>query len=431
MIAASPNVRDVLRRRWPLFGFAGLVGWTALIACGSDRRIVYIDCDADVVSPPEPIEPEVDAALEGATEDAPIDARRDAPGHVVERDAGDPDAPWTTGGDTFTNAAYDLAFGDDETVYLASYFGVYESTDVGRVWVPKNSGLLAAQQQSARAIVTDPANPSRLYLGTRYNNRPDYMFTSADGAESWTAMDLSYPTRREYDIKKLLVDPTLGLMIAAKQVRSPWAPVFLTADEDGGFRATVVVDQGDAGSEDFAIPIGLVGTADDLFFTVFGGLKGRGGIFHSVNGGRDWTESDEGIAPEHKQVIACLARSPSTPTTLFAGVYLYPTTTTVIYKSTDNGAHWRSVGTGYPNDDSGVTALAVHPTDPNIVYAGFSYGYVYKTTDGGDLWTLSRAPIREYEASINFIEFHPADPRTVFVGKSDNLLVTRNGGGEP
>lgn len=423
-----------MKRRWSraVLTLGVLAGWGALLACGSDARIVYIDCDVIVPPPVEPIEAAAIADAEVEAEaDAPFDAGRDAPGHsVVVKDA-DPDAPWSYSGDTFpTQTAYDIAFEGTDTVYVVSGFGVYKSTDVGHVWVPKNTGLLARQTEGGRAIATDPTTPGTLYFASRNEPGQNYVFGSNDGAEHWTPIDISYPTRREYVIAKLAVDPSLGLMLVGKQAKAPYAPVFLTHDSAGGFRASVIVDPGDAG-EDFAKPIALAGDANELFVVIQSLGRGPGGIFRSVDKGLTWTRRDDGISDEDKAQLASFARSPSTPGTLFAGCGIYPTTNATIYKSTDDGAHWKAVGTGYPDDDSYVSALVVHPTNPDVAYAGFLYGDVYKTTNGGDAWALTYPRREKYDTNVLFIAFRPGDPRTLFVGTGTNLLVTRNGGGEP
>ncbi len=56
-----------------------------------------------------------------------------------------------------------------------------------------------------------------------------------------------------------------------------------------------------------------------------------------------------------------------------------------ILKTTDGGQTWNhSLDWSY-NQKRGVASLAMHPTDPDIVYAGTTEG-VYKTTDGGASW---------------------------------------------
>ncbi len=57
-----------------------------------------------------------------------------------------------------------------------------------------------------------------------------------------------------------------------------------------------------------------------------------------------------------------------------------------ILKSADGGATWtKSLDWSY-DQERGVNDLAIHPTNPNIVYAATSNG-VYKTIDGGMNWT--------------------------------------------
>lgn len=84
---------------------------------------------------------------------------------------------------------------------------------------------------------------------------------------------------------------------------------------------------------------------------------------------------------------------------------------------------WRAIGPapipfGAGNAYSGRTvALAVHPTDPNIVYAGAAQGGIYRSTNGGANWT----PLLDdaLTLSIGSIAISPADPSTVFVGTGE------------
>ncbi len=64
-----------------------------------------------------------------------------------------------------------------------------------------------------------------------------------------------------------------------------------------------------------------------------------------------------------------------------------------------------------------VVALAVHPTNPNIVYAGAAQGGVYRSTNGGANWTplLDQA----LTLSIGSIAISPSDPSTVFIGTGE------------
>ena len=64
-----------------------------------------------------------------------------------------------------------------------------------------------------------------------------------------------------------------------------------------------------------------------------------------------------------------------------------------------------------------VTAIAVHPTNPNIVYAAVAQGGVYRTLDGGSSWT----PIFDDAQSlaVGALAIAPSSPSTVYVGTGE------------
>src|SRR5688572_17679337 len=64
-----------------------------------------------------------------------------------------------------------------------------------------------------------------------------------------------------------------------------------------------------------------------------------------------------------------------------------------------------------------VTAIAVHPTNPNIVYVGTAQGGLYRTTDGGVNWT----PMLDDALSlaIGAVTIDTGQPETVYVGTGE------------
>jgi hypothetical protein len=62
-------------------------------------------------------------------------------------------------------------------------------------------------------------------------------------------------------------------------------------------------------------------------------------------------------------------------------------------------------------------AIAVHPTNANIVYVGTANGGLYRTTDGGATWT----PLMDSAQSlaIGAIAIAPSSPDTVYVGTGE------------
>jgi S-layer homology domain/Putative binding domain, N-terminal len=91
-----------------------------------------------------------------------------------------------------------------------------------------------------------------------------------------------------------------------------------------------------------------------------------------------------------------------------------------------NNQTWMSVGpepipngqTGTASSASGrVTAIAVHPTNPNIVYVGAAQGGVFRTLDGGLTW---RAIFDSaLSLAIGAIAIDPSNPSTVWVGTGE------------
>src|SRR4051794_36984186 len=92
-----------------------------------------------------------------------------------------------------------------------------------------------------------------------------------------------------------------------------------------------------------------------------------------------------------------------------------------VWKTTDAGTYWENVSDGFFKT-SAVGALAVAPSDSNVIYAGtgettiridVSHGDgVYKSTDEGRTW--ANIGLRETR-HIGKIRVHPTDPETLWV----------------
>ena len=102
--------------------------------------------------------------------------------------------------------------------------------------------------------------------------------------------------------------------------------------------------------------------------------------------------------------------------------YLMGTCGGGIWRTEDAGVTWKNISDGFLNTGS-VGAIAVAPSDPNVVYVGMgehavrgvmtSHGDgVYKSTDGGDTWVHLGL---EKSRHIAEIRIHPANPDLVYV----------------
>jgi photosystem II stability/assembly factor-like uncharacterized protein len=122
------------------------------------------------------------------------------------------------------------------------------------------------------------------------------------------------------------------------------------------------------------------------------------------------------IGPSRGGRVVAVAGDPVNKRVFYQG-----TTGGGVWKTDDGGLNWRNVSDGYFQTGS-VGAVAVAPSDPNVVYVGMgeacirgnaSHGDgVYKTTDAGESWT--RVGLEETR-HIARVVVHPTDPDTVYV----------------
>jgi photosystem II stability/assembly factor-like uncharacterized protein len=121
------------------------------------------------------------------------------------------------------------------------------------------------------------------------------------------------------------------------------------------------------------------------------------GIYKSTDGGRTW--NNMGL-PESGH-IARIVTHPTNPDIVYVAVpgkLWAPSAERGLYKSSDGGRSWQLVLKG--NEDTGVTDVAMDPSDPNTLYAATyqrrrqAFGFVgggpgsalWKSTDAGATW---------------------------------------------
>jgi photosystem II stability/assembly factor-like uncharacterized protein len=161
--------------------------------------------------------------------------------------------------------------------------------------------------------------------------------------------------------------------------------------------------------------------------TIYAGTGG--GVFKSVNGGATWRPSSAGLLAatqrerEHglaEGYVSALAIDPQSPEIIYAGTY------GGVFKSTNGGGSWRVV-----NPRVFAEAVAIDPQTPQTVYVGDGRG-VFKTTDGGRSWRATGASALRKPASVPFgfaLAIDPRSPQTVYAGVSGRgIFKTTNGG---
>jgi hypothetical protein len=120
------------------------------------------------------------------------------------------------------------------------------------------------------------------------------------------------------------------------------------------------------------------------------------------------------VGPQGNRVVA-VAGIPGDANVLYAGA-----ASGGIFKSMDAGVHWMPIFDG--QIVASIGALAVAPSDPNVVWAGTGEAFIrgnisigngaYKSTDAGRTWTHSGL---DATGRIGRVVIHPTDPDIVFV----------------
>lgn len=114
--------------------------------------------------------------------------------------------------------------------------------------------------------------------------------------------------------------------------------------------------------------------------------------------------------------IYSIAIAPSDPNILYCGAE-----TGGVYKSVDKGLNWNFVTRNYFISSCG--AIAIHPTNPSIVYAGTN-NMISKSTDGGVTWSNATFSI----GWVNSIVVQTSNPNKLFAGGDNGLFLSTNGG---
>src|SRR5579862_5331093 len=159
---------------------------------------------------------------------------------------------------------------------------------------------------------------------------------------------------------------------------------------------------------------GIPGNASTFYFGAV-----AGGVWKTTNGGETWSSLTDSTPISS---VGALALAPSNPDVIYVGTGEAAPRGDItygdgVYKSVDGGRTWSHVGL---NDTRQIGALIVDPKNPDVVLVaalGHAFGPnsergVYRTTDGGKSWT--RVLYRDEQTGAIDVTFDPNDSRTVY-----------------
>src|ERR1700678_3156889 len=161
------------------------------------------------------------------------------------------------------------------------------------------------------------------------------------------------------------------------------------------------------------------------------GVRGQPNVFYiGVNNGGGWKTDDAGrtwkpiFDDQPTGSIGALAVAPSNPDILYVGSgegLQRPDLSTGdgVYKSSDGGKTWSHLGLG---NGQQIGQIAIDPGDANRVFVavtGHPYGSndergLYRSTDGGKTW--KRVLFVNDRTGASEVQIDPKDPKVVFCG---------------
>lgn len=240
------------------------------------------------------------------------------------------------------------------TVYIGSASGgVWKSTDGGTTFKPKFD---KQPVQSIGEIALDPNNPDNVWVGTgepwtrNTVSVGDGVYRSTDGGDSWQHLGLPNSER----IVKIEVDPRNGETALVCVVGKMWSDssergVYRTTDGGKTWAQVLKGGNGSTGCGGMSIDA----KNPDVVFASLWDFRRKG-----------WTFRSGGEGPE----------SPSG---------------SGLYRSADGGKTWKEVtGSGLPAKPYGRIAVAVAPSNSNVVYAFVeaAKSALFRSDDGGKTW---------------------------------------------
>lgn len=226
--------------------------------------------------------------------------------------------------------------------------GVWKSNDAGATFNP----IFDKHCQSIGAVAVDPSDPDNVvYVGT---------------GETWTRNSVSYGDG-------------------------------LYKSNDGGATWTKI---GFENSERIANIIVNPNNPQEIYVGVLGALwsdSEERGVYKTTDGGKTWQRI---LYDNPKTGCADLAMDPTNPNVLYASMWEFRRTawsfasggdSSALYKSEDGGATWNKIHNGFPEGDLGRLAIAVAPSNPNVLYTVIEAEQderkgLYRSDDAGKSW---------------------------------------------
>jgi len=250
-------------------------------------------------------------------------------------------------------------------VYAAGGQGFHISTDSGVSWRSSNTGL--DEPIAIEAIEVDPRNPSVLFLAS------SWVYRSTDSGQSWQKV------AGINSIHDIQVDPRDSNVVYAAYGYIPWTFFVSKPLPKTQYGPQGAVYKSTDGGATWAIPSSQV---KDLYVSslaidpadslVLYAATSKG-AYKSTDAGSTWQVTVDGyctqvvLSPTDRRNVVVLGQE-------------------TVNSSTDAGATWVTHRRPWSGYDDYFTRLAINPREPRTIYAGTTRRGVLRSTDSGATW---------------------------------------------
>ncbi|MBU3078533.1 WD40/YVTN/BNR-like repeat-containing protein [Sphingomonas quercus] len=295
-----------------------------------------------------------------------------------------------------------------------------------------------AQGNRVASVAGIPGNKTTYYAGAASGG----IWKTTDGGNRWVPVFDDQPVAA---IGALAVSPVNPDVVWAGTGEA-WAIRDMDVMGDGIYRSTDAgktwTHVGLKGSGRIATMIASPTNPDELWVCAGGRMTGpqqERGVFHTTDGGRNWTRS---LFVDADTGCSGLSMDASDPNTLIAGTWQVVMHTwgmdsgglgSGVFITHDGGRNWqRVVGHGMPKSPVGKIDVAIAPGNSKRIYALIQapgQGSVWRSDDGGAKWQVSSWD-RTLAGRAGYyikIAVSPGDENKVYVASSNYHLSTDGG----
>jgi len=310
--------------------------------------------------------------------------------------------------------------------------GVWKSNDAGTTFNP----IFDDHSQSIGAVAIDPNDPDNvIYVGTGETwtrnsvSYGDGLYKSIDGGSNWKKLGFDKSER----IANIIVNPKNSKEVYVAVLGALWSDsdergVYKSSDAGETWEKILYIDE-KTGAADMTMdpknPSILYASMWEFRRTAWSFSSGgdNSALYKSIDAGKTWNKIHNGF-PDGQLGRLAIAVAPSDANILYTVIEAEDPKRKGLYRSDDAGANWKQL-----NNDFGITVrpfyfsrITVDPRNPDVVVKGGLFGSISK--DGGKTFKS----LGNMHSDIHDVVFDIHDSDRIYAGTDGGVYRSWNGG---